>query len=71
MAGSTGYRLFDMQKEDILTDVTFLVKGTEVKGHRNVAASRGGKLQELAYSKEERIEISDEIALNTFKSVLE
>jgi len=53
-----------------MTDVTFLVQGNAIKGHRIVVMSYGGMLQELLEANAGQIEIED-ITPQTFKTVLE
>jgi hypothetical protein len=59
-----------MQRDDILTDITFVVQGTSVKAHRNVMGSHGGHLRQLVQSGTDRVEISEEIQCHTFKMIM-
>ena len=70
MATPTGYRLFKMYKEGRMTDIIFIVKGTEIKAHRNVASSHDGFLRDLLDNEDKRFVI-DDTDPQTFKSVLE
>jgi len=61
-----------MLNEDVMTDVTFIVQETEIKGHRVVASSQGGVLRELLENcTNGRVEIGRDIAPHTFKTVLQ
>ena len=70
MVKHAGIRLFEMLKDDFMTDVTFIVQGTEIKGHRAVASCQGGLLRELLVSENKRIVI-DDISPQTLTAVLE
>ena len=70
MAVDTGILLLRMQKDGSMTDVTFLVQGTEVKAHKNVVCCRGGKLKEMVENNPKTVQI-EEISLATFSTVLE
>ena len=63
-------RLFEMLKDEVMTDVTFMVQGSAMKGHRNVISSSGTMLRELLESKADRVEIED-VAPHTFQAILE
>ena len=66
-----GKRLYDMLNSDALTDVTFIVQGTEIKGHRVVASSHDGILRQLVEnSATNRIEIDEDMAPHTFNTIL-
>jgi hypothetical protein len=51
--------------------VTFLVQGQEIKAHRVVAASQGGVLRERLKTEAKRIEICEDVTVNTFNAVLQ
>ena len=70
MADKTGSLLLNMQREDLMTDYTFIIQDTELKVHRNVVCCRGGKLKELVEEKPEQLEI-DDMDLQTFTTLLE
>ena len=66
-------RLFDLQTSNTFTDVTFNVQGCDIRAHRLVVLSVGGVLSTLLQENpgEAKVEIKEEVALETFKSVLE
>lgn len=68
----TGSRLYDLLKDDIESDITFIVQGKEVKAHRVVALSQGGLLKDLLLPKRENvIRLSDEISPDNFETILQ
>ena len=70
MGKNIGSRMFQMLLDDDMTDVTFLVQGSEIRGHRNIISSCGGLLRELIESDEDKPEIKN-ISQDTFRTVLE
>ena len=70
MVRHVGMRLFELLKDDVLTDVTFIVQGSAIKGHRNVFTAYSGMLRELLENKGDQVEIED-VAPQTFQAVLE
>ena len=70
MSMDTGNLLFQMQKNNSMTDITFVVQGKEVKAHKNVVCCRGGKLKEMVENNPKTAHIK-EINLATFNAVLE
>ena len=68
MTKHAGTRMYQMQKNGELTDVSFMLQGCEIKGHRIVFISYGGLLQQLVEKNE--LDIKD-VSPETFHSVLE
>ena len=71
MAKPIGTRLLEMLNGQIMTDITFLVQGTEIKGHRTVVSSYGGPLRALLETDAKQVEIPEDISVTTFKSILQ
>ena len=70
MAVDTGKLLLQMQRDGSMTDITFLVQGTEVKAHKIVICCRGGKLKKMLENNPKTVKI-EQINLGTFNNVLE
>ena len=70
MAVDTGKLLLQMQRDGSMTDITFLVQGTEVKAHKIVVCCRGGKLKKMVENNQKIVRI-EQISLATFNTVLE
>ena len=62
-------RLFRMQKEDQWTDVTFVVNGHKINGHRVIMSSHGGPMQKLLLNNPGNIKI-DDMGHDTFDTLL-
>ena len=71
MEGAIGTRLFRMFNDEDMTDVTFVVQGTEIKAHKVIVSSRGGKLKELVNNDDQRVELAEELKPQTFRTVLQ
>ena len=70
MPVDTGSLLYQMQQSGTLTDIMFVVQGTEIRAHRNVVTCRGGKLAKMFEDNQQSVEI-DDITVDTFLTVLE
>ena len=68
-----GKSLFDLQNSDTFTDVTFGVQGTDIRAHRLVVLAGCRGLSTLLQENPgaARVEIKEEVAPETFKTLLE